>query len=224
MTTIADRATKLDPAPNGADWLRRYLDRLVDEMPRTCENLAEEVYAALPVGVDVAPLRHQLAVRRLDRLLEYDHGERVTKAVAGVRDCHAQALAGGVPDWRAAYAVAYSAAEEAYSVFTPAVSTYSMYSASYGACLAAISSASDSAGSVARSVARSAAAAVRSAADSAYSAAYAARLATYSASYARSARASRSAQLVAIPVGSSKRCAAWRQERADLLELIKELR
>jgi len=212
---------RLFGTPND-EWLFRYLDRMFERLPSDDSRLlSEQFYAALPVGIDVAPLRHQLAVRRMGRLLKVDHGENVNKAIIGVLVCHEQALVGNDPDWNSAYSAARSAPRSA--------ADFAADSVDFAADFAA-----DSVDSAAYSAAYSAADSVNSAADfaadfAAYSAAYSAADSVNSAAYsaARSAAysvADFAADFASHSVDSAARSAAWQQERDDLLELIKELK
>jgi len=157
---------RLFGTPND-EWLFRYLDRMFQRLPSEDSRLlAEQFYAALPVGIDVAPLRHQLAVRRMGRLLKEDHGENVNKAIIGVLVCHEQALVGNDPDWNSAYSAAWAAAWAAADFAADSAAESAAYSA-YSAAYSAAESAAESATASAYFAADSAAYSVDSAADSA---------------------------------------------------------
>ena len=82
------------------EWLFSYMDRMFERLPiEEGAHLAEQFYGAMPVGVDVEPLKHMLAIRRMRRLLKIDHGKRVNGVITEVLACHEQALAGKEPDW-----------------------------------------------------------------------------------------------------------------------------
>ena len=82
------------------EWLFHYLDYMFERLPiEESAHLAEQFYGAMPVGVDVEPLKHMLAIRRMRRLLKIDHGKMVNGVITGVLACHEQALAGKEPDW-----------------------------------------------------------------------------------------------------------------------------
>jgi hypothetical protein len=58
------------------EWLFSYMDRMFERLPiEEGAHLAEQFYGAMPVGVDVEPLKHMLAIRRMRRLLKIDHGK-----------------------------------------------------------------------------------------------------------------------------------------------------
>jgi len=82
------------------EWLFLYMDRIFERLPiEEGAHLAEQFYGAMPVGVDIKPLKHMLAIRRMRRLLKIDHGKRVNGVITEVLACHEQALAGKEPGW-----------------------------------------------------------------------------------------------------------------------------
>jgi hypothetical protein len=178
------------------EWLAQLEDRIFEGLPVALAQAWPELFLeAITPGADVEPVRHQLAIRRMDRLILLQsgqlgkHGEAldaviqsVIAAMQQVRACHNAELDGTVCDMPvAAWSAARAAAESA---------------------------------SAARAAAESASAAP---AESAWSAARAAESAW---SAARAARAARAAWSAARAAWSAR--AAWQQEAKDLLELLRE--
>jgi hypothetical protein len=158
-------------------WLAHLEDTLFEGLPdddaRTWPSRLAE---AIPVGVDLEPVRHLFEVWLMDRNIARvealdipaDLKTRVVAAIRLVRECHA------VPtkaDWDGARSAAYSAYSALAAAYSAAYSAYSALSAAYSARSAAYSalSAAYSADSAAYS-AYSALATAYSAAYSAYSA------------------------------------------------------
>ncbi len=158
------------------EWLMRLQDSMFEGLPaddraRFHVELAERI----PVGKNLEPVKHGIAVARIDRLLviqrkalEAKHGYGVHEAIEQTitaleigRRAHEAAAGGNLCELPAAYSAADSAACSA---------AYSACSAARSAAYSAAYSAADSAYSAADS-AYSAYSAARSAADSAYSAA-----------------------------------------------------
>jgi len=53
------------------EWLARLIDITFERLPKgDAERFAEDVLQAIPVGVDIEPVRHKVAIRRLTRLLD----------------------------------------------------------------------------------------------------------------------------------------------------------
>jgi len=53
------------------EWLARLIDITFERLPKgDAEQFAEDVLQAIPVGVDIEPVRHKVAIRRLTRLLD----------------------------------------------------------------------------------------------------------------------------------------------------------
>ena len=53
------------------EWLARLIDTTFEGLPKgEAEQFAEDVLQAIPVGVDIEPVRHKTAIRRLTRLLD----------------------------------------------------------------------------------------------------------------------------------------------------------
>jgi len=154
------------------EWLEHLRDQIFEELPEDERNdFHVRLKAAVPVGVDLEPVRHKLAIRRLDRLIEAqmqvrggDAADQVLSALRCVRSCHEAEIGQDRcnVDWSAAESAARSAAESAESA-----AAWSARSAARSAAWKAWSAA----WSAARS-ARSARSAARSAAESAWSAAW----------------------------------------------------
>src|SRR6185312_447177 len=216
------------------EWLARLEDRIFEGLPKA-EAMAwpEAFLEAITPGANLEPVRPKLALRRIDRLIALQNGNagkhgaaidaviaQTVAALTQVRQCHEAEIGGDT----CVITAARSAAESAWSAWSAWSAAESAWSAAESAARSAAESAARSAAesaaesawsawsaaaSAARSAAGSAAWAARSAA---WSAAWSARSAAWSArSAARSARSARSAE-----------SAAWKQEAADLLELLRE--
>jgi len=197
-------------------WLAKLEDAIFEGLPRE-DALAwpERFLSAIPVGADVQPVRHLLAVRRLDRLITAQsearekatdqHGLRAAidetlTALQQVRRCHEAEADGSscTVDWTEAESAAWSAQSEAWSE--------------------------------ARSEARSARSEAESATwtatwTAAESAAWSARSETWTAAWsaawsARSEAGSAAWSAARSEAGSAAWSAAWRQEADDLIELL----
>jgi hypothetical protein len=170
-----------------------------------------ESIAAIPVGVDLEPVRHKLAIWRLldseHGIIRYSEDKCIIIAVAAL---HKKALVAEVSkdEWNTARTAAdsayYARSDSAYSARSAA--DYAAYSAADYAAYSAAYSAARAADYAAYSAAYSAA---RSAADSARSAADSADYAAYSA--ARSA---------ADSARSTALCKYYQNETIQLLKLL----
>jgi len=202
------------------EWLARLEDAIFEGLSHAeAMTWPESFLEAIHPGADLEPVRHKLALRRIDRLIALQnssagkHGEAIDAVIAQtvaalqqVRRCHEAEVGGDVCDVSARSAAA-SAAESA------------AWSAARSAAASAASSASESAWS-AWSAARSAAeSAAWSASASAWSAAWSASESAWSA--ARSAWSA--AWSASESAWSAARSAAWRQEASDLLEMLREV-
>jgi hypothetical protein len=192
------------------EWLARLNDSIFEGLPKgERETFHVDLREAIPVGVDLEPVLHKLALRRIDRLIELQtsalgkSGESVDDviqetlaALIQVRRCHEAEIGGNVCDWSAARSAAESA-----------------------------ESAAESARSAAESAAESARSARWSAAESARSArwsAESARSARSAAESARSAEWSAESAEWSAAAASAEWSAAWKNEASDLLELLKQ--
>jgi hypothetical protein len=200
-------------------WLARLEDAIFEGLPASDAQVWPEAFLeAIHPGADLEPVRHQLALLRMDRLIALQasnvgkHGEAIDVVIAQtiaaiqqVRRCHEAEIGGNVCDLPAR-----SAAESAWS-------------AARSSAESAARSAAESAESAAWSAAESAQSAARSAAESAWSAARssaesAARSAAESAwSAARSA-----AESAESAAWSARSAQSWKQEASDLLKLLRE--
>jgi hypothetical protein len=176
------------------EWLARLNDSIFEGLPEgERETFHVDLREAIPVGVDLEPVLHQLALRRIDRLIELQtfalgkSGESVDDviqetlaALIQVRRCHEAEIGGNICDWSAAESAAASAAESARSVRSE-----------WSAAARSVRLARSAAESAVRS-ARSESKSVWLAAESAWSAAW------------------------------SGRSAAAKNEASDLLELLKQ--
>ena len=98
------------------EWLARLEDRIFEGLPTAqAMEFPERLLAAIPVGTDLDPVRHRLAIRRMDRLIAAQADEPIVAAIVAVRDCHAAELAGLPCDWSAAESAAESAESAAES-------------------------------------------------------------------------------------------------------------
>ena len=184
------------------EWLCHLQDSIFEGLPADQRSRwTERLYAAIPVGADLEPVRHRLAIRRLTRLADTQKkalgsstddavlAQTIREALASlaqVIECHRAELGeiDCAPDWSAAQSAARRETRSTRYSAAPWVAAYS-----------AVESAVESAAELAESVAESA----RSAAESARSTRYsAARSAAYSAAQS----------------------AAWLQEADNLIELL----
>lgn len=141
------------------EWLERLRDSIFEGLPNDeRRDFHVRLKEAIPVGVDIEPVRHRLAIRRLRRLIEAQEQalaeqegelksviEQVVVALRQVRRCHEAEIGQGqrsVGDWSAARSAAESAARSAWSAWSAASSAAS-----------AAESATESAASAARSAA-----------------------------------------------------------------------
>lgn len=193
------------------EWLAYLADDIFEGLAaEDAPQFGTDLLDAVPVGVDLEPVRHLMAIRRLGRvragveeLPEADYIPAVLSAIDGVIKLH-EAEAAGISrteaDWQSVGSAARSATGR-----SAEWAERSAGSAAGSAEWAARSAAMSAAGSAARSAARSA-----------WSAARSARLAWSAAGSAKSAAIS--AELAA---GSSAWVVAWETERDDLLEILR---
>ena len=217
------------------EWLVRLNDAVFENLPSPERNTFHvKLREAVPVGVDLEPVLHKLAIRRLDRLIAAQTKALEAKRAYGVHEAIEKVIdaLGKVRAYHSAYSAgsatysAGSADSAAYSADSARSAGYSADSAAYSAARSADSaarsadSATYSAGS-AYSAAYSAYSAARSAACSAtYSAYSAARSAAYSA-YSAARSADSATYSAAYSAYSAAYSAAWKQEAADLLEILR---
>jgi len=164
-------------------WLAYLEDRIFEGLP------ADQAMAwparfleAIPVGADVEPVRHRLAMLRMDRLIALqtivlesageEYGLRAViaqtiDALGVVRSCHEAEAGQNVCDWSAAWSAAESARSAAWSAAWSAAES-AAWSAAWSAARSAARSAAESAESAAESAAWSAESA-ESAAESVFS-------------------------------------------------------
>ena len=218
------------------EWLARLEDGIFENLPLAeAKEWPAKFLAAIPVGVDVEIVRHQLAVRRLDRLIKIQEnllsnniGElrlvisKTIAAIKTVKSCHEAEIGKNICEisFEEAAIAAKSAWVAARSIGIVAWEQEAIATAAWSAARSAAWSARSAAWSAesVKSVARSAAWSAESAAWSAKSARAVAR----SAWSARSA--AWSAAWSAESVKSVARSAAWEQEAKDLLELLSNLK
>lgn len=109
------------------EWLKMLRDAILGGLPDDeRRDFHVRLKEAIPVGVDIEPVRHRLAIRRLDRLIEAQEQalaeqegelksaiEQVVAALHQVRRCHEAEIEQGqcsVGDWSTAWSTAWSAA------------------------------------------------------------------------------------------------------------------
>ena len=136
------------------EWLARLEDTLFEGLPvAVAKGWPRRFAEAIPVGVDLEPVRHRFAVFLMDHntttvaALDIDESQRarVLAAIAQTKAVHADALVTGAWD-RAAAGIAYSAAcwsadSAAYSAGHSAALRSAAYSAAYSAAHSAHSAA-----------------------------------------------------------------------------------
>ena len=214
--TDNEQLVRLHNDPAIPEWLARLKCAILERLPTDEAHVWHGSFteAITPLGVDLEPIRHKLAILRIDRLialqthaLEKHHAHGVHEAISKVltalhqvRRCHEAELQGQVCDLAAAGAAARSAGDAAWSAARAAAGAAgdAVESAAESAARAAWSD-GDAAWSAAWSAAESAARAAESAAGAAESAAGAARAAA-----------------------AAAESAAWKQEADDLIELLQE--
>ncbi|WHB31219.1 hypothetical protein [Xanthomonas phage NEB7] len=221
------------------EWLIRLQDSMFEGLPAAERgSFHVELAKRIPVGVDLAPLPHLIAIARIDRMLvtqraalSADHPDQVTHAIAqvvsalevgrrfhegaagvdGVESAAESAQSAAQSAARSAWSAAESAARSAWSVARSAQSA--MAQSAQSAAESAAWSATESAAQSARSAARSA----RSAAESAWSAAWsawsAARSAWSAAESAQSAAES-ATESAAESAAESVTAEAWSAARS----------
>jgi hypothetical protein len=108
-------------------WLVHLNDAIFEGLPDGARNTFHvQLREAIPVGVNLGPVLHQLAMRRMDRLIAGQqaylgrHGAAIDAgtaqtidAIRQVRKCHEAEIAGHDCDWAAAEKLADSAADAA---------------------------------------------------------------------------------------------------------------
>ncbi|HEV2682616.1 MAG TPA: hypothetical protein VGV14_19095, partial [Rhodanobacter sp.] len=141
------------------EWLARLNDLIFEGLPAgERERFHVDLREAIPVGVDLEPVRHRLVLLRIDRLIAHQsanvgkNGEAIDTVIAGtlaaltqVRRCHEAEIGGNVCEsaaWSAAEsAAAESAAESAESAAWSAARSAAAWSAARSARSAAESAA-----------------------------------------------------------------------------------
>ena len=192
----------------GPEWLAHLADKIFEGLDQAdAPRFGTDLLAAIPVGVDLEPVKWKIAIQRHERQLteladnEESYAEKCRTAIQGVIDyCKLKLLGGSSESARsAAWSAAWSAAESA------------AWSAAESAAWSAAWSAADSAESAASSAAWSA--------DSAESAAWSAEFAAWSAADSASSAAWSAAESAAW----SARQTSWEIERDCLLAAIREM-
>jgi hypothetical protein len=123
-------------------WLAHFVDHLFENLPDGQHiTFPLELLQAIPIGVDVEPVKHRLAILRLTPLAEANPSVR--EVITNVVELHRRVLAGErIPqdDWDAASSAAWSASIAAYSAASSAA--WSASSAAWSASRSAARSAS----------------------------------------------------------------------------------
>ena len=176
------------------EWLARLADAIFEGLDaKGAAQFGSDLLEAVPVGVDLDPVRWQLAIGRHSRQIEelknnpWPYARQCETAIRQVVDFCRSSLRGEFSD-SAARSAAYSAA--------------------------------DSAADSARSAADSAADSARSAADSAADSAYSARSAARSAADSARSAADSAADSARSAADSAARKTYWQLERDELLRLV----
>ena len=133
-------------------WLAYLEDSIFEGLPdEQAQQWPERFLSAIPVGADVEPVRHQLAIRRMSRLVAQQTEPSVVGVLKRVRACHEAALEGSTCDWSAAELAAELAAQSARSAALSAAESAASaaWSAQSAAELAAWSAAESAAESAA---------------------------------------------------------------------------
>jgi hypothetical protein len=112
------------------EWLELLRDAIFEGLPNAeRRDFHVQLKEAIPVGVDIEPVRHRLAIRRMNRLIDAQDKaltqanddikpaiEKVMIALHQVRRCHEAEIGKGhcgAEDWSAAWSAARSAARSA---------------------------------------------------------------------------------------------------------------
>jgi hypothetical protein len=146
-------------------WLAHLADFIFENLPDDkYSTFPLKLLQAIPIGVDVEPVRHRLAILRLTPLAEANPSVR--EVIISIITLHQRALANNPPtddEWSAARSAAYSAARSA----ADSAARSAAYSAAWSADSAAYRPAYSAAWSAAYSAAWSAAWSAARSADSA---------------------------------------------------------
>ena len=152
------------------EWLIHLQDRIFEGLPlEDRKKWHVQLAEAIPVGIDLEPVRHKLAIMRMDKLIALQQRnigasnivQQTIDVLNIVRQCHEAELSKDSCDWAAAVVAADWSAWSAWSA-----SAASAWSASAASAWSASESAAASAWSASESVARSVVAAAESAARS----------------------------------------------------------
>ena len=196
-------------------WLVHLSDILFESLPQgKRERFHVDLREAIPVGANLEPVRHELAIHRLDRLIEMQnrsvgkHGEAVDGAITQVlnamhqvRDCHNSARSARSAAWAMARSASESAARSVAQTAAQLMVPLTTQSA---------------AESAARSAAWASAAAAWSAAGPELSVATAARSVKFA------ARSVLESELVVESAARPEVSEAYEKEANDLLQLLSE--
>ena len=98
------------------EWFEHLRDVVFEGLPESDRrDFHVRIKESAPVGVDLEPVKHQLAIRRMNRLIDlHADNKKLTTALERVRDCHQSAL-NNEPDidWKGAESAARLAARSA---------------------------------------------------------------------------------------------------------------
>ncbi len=226
------------------EWLARLEDAIFENLPNGAAlEWPERFLTAIPVGVDVEPVKHALAIRRIDWMISFleaalgGQEADVIEMMRAVQRCHEAEQMGTPCDWSTARSAAWNAENLAAgaigSVQNPVART------AWGAVVSATVSAAWSATASADSVVESAAASVESVVASAetvvtralWSAAANAAASVDGGVQPAAVRvegvvesADNTVESVVSAVRSTAASAAWQKEADTLIELLSALK
>jgi hypothetical protein len=101
------------------EWLIHLQDRIFEGLPlEDRKKWHVQLAEAIPVGIDLEPVRHKLAIMRMDKLIALQERNigasnivhQTIGALKLVRQCHEAELSGDSCDWAEADSAAWSAA------------------------------------------------------------------------------------------------------------------
>ena len=101
------------------EWLIHLQDRIFEGLPlEDRKKWHVQLAEAIPVGIDLEPVRHKLAIMRMDKLIALQQRnigasnivQQTIDAIKLVRQCHEAELSKDSCDWEVAVAAAESAA------------------------------------------------------------------------------------------------------------------
>ena len=102
-------------------WLGHLAEVIFEGLLKSeCAQFGTDLLKAVPVGVDLEPIQHVIAIKRLENITDnckdYEDIEGLKSAIQLIIECHHLTLKCKPCDWDAAESAARSAAESAESV------------------------------------------------------------------------------------------------------------